>query len=321
MVFGAILFGSAFLSTPTPRYTAKFVDLSRFDVRYETTALDATWSLNLAGWTEAHGSDWMYFAPLCLVVGRPRGMDALAQDSSRPSHWIVYIQDRRRAFAVDSAYDIKPQRPKPVVWNGKQWVDDRKDRPAPQRRPRVQPGIERAVPMPPWAQAPIATREKCVEDPVDIHTYALGNGASLVSVYYRTFNPETGSGFHGVRLPIDFLRKGDKTLALESCVVRGPKLSYQDVVWVSPEGWLVLRASQGEKDGYAWLYPHAPSGRIADDEGGMGPERYDLASPTLGARLIPEQPEPQRLPSDATRAGAGHRGIHQIDELDLRPAP
>lgn len=222
------------------RFSSKFVPVPSVG-HYRLN--DARKDLSALGYSENHGGDWIMEMGLCVIKGRsyplekngpvldwipaaflPEGRIALTHRDSTAARSASVAHGRVSAGRTIASGDLSPSL-------------------------RILPGAEEPMKFPQewrsksggYAMSDLLVRSFVCE------AYTLGDG-----VY------DTGDGtmvFYAAEHHFPLFRRKDGAFRPLIDCVDAKGVSIGEILFVSPEGWLVVEGLRGKESGLVWLYP------------------------------------------------------------------
>lgn len=242
-------------ATPAlPRYAVKFVDLSRYEVNKNHHITDATRNLCLAGYTFTDMIDTLPAAPISLVNGHPVGMWRGNTAADEKTVWICRFRDPSHAYGSVGNYPEFEGRLTPFVRTKTGWsVRTSSAWPKEERHHTLNFTRLPDQQIPLWALSYVKLNSTAGYEPQsNIDVVRLGSNTRLINLTYYPITSGYDACMHDAERVAAFVSNGRRTVPLGQ-LAHG--LDCGQIVWVAPEGWFVVRASKGSRDGFAWFYP------------------------------------------------------------------
>lgn len=247
-------------SAPLPKFSVKFVDLERFEMSRNNEVTDARWDLSICGYTYTAMVDVIPAMPLAVLRGHPLGMRRRDKEHPDAEYWVYSFVAPDAVSALVGDY---PSFDRPGLFvtaqaSGQSWKTVRKLGHLPEPRGKRltfgEPVSLNKVPA--WATKFVQEASpRGFEQRVNVQKSRGGKTYQLVNLTYYPITPGYDACMFDAEETEAFVALQHTCVPLSSCVKGYGKCDFGEIVWASPNGWFVTRATRNGHDGFAWLYP------------------------------------------------------------------
>lgn len=219
--------------------------------------MDATKSLDLVGCTYARMMDILPATPLVIVSGHFESSIRKSPEDDNLRYWPYKILGPGRVSAICADYPTytdSQTRYNLAKVAGKWSLSGGEPAEIGPARTFFADGWGGQVP-----QSALADVKRWSKEGFEPQAETVSRNTSfgrLINLTYFPITPGYDACMHDAEAVAAYVGVGDTVVSLDKCTPSGYKFS--EIVWVDDKGWLIVRASKGKQDGFAWLYLRKP---------------------------------------------------------------